>query len=85
MATVIVYVANVNDEFPVFATGTDHMYASISEEQTIGTVVTIIQATDPDGDNVKYYFTRKPCSCSILNLYIVYIRICIYMCVCVQN
>lgn len=60
MATVIVYVTNVNDEAPVFGTGTDHLYASISEEQTIGTVVTIIQATDPDGDNVKYYFTRKP-------------------------
>lgn len=59
MATVIVYVTNVNDEEPVFGTGTDYLYASISEEQTIGTVVTIIQATDPDGDNVKYFFTRK--------------------------
>ena len=54
----IVYVENVNDEAPVFKVGTDHLYATISEEQTVGSVVTIIQATDPDdGDNVKYYFT----------------------------
>lgn len=57
MASVIVSVTNVNDEAPVFGTGMDHLYASISEEQTTGSVVTIIQATDPDGDNIKYYFT----------------------------
>ena len=57
LATVIVYVNNVNDEPPVFGVGVDHLYATISEEQTVGSVVTIIQATDPDGDNVKYYFT----------------------------
>ncbi|WAR12271.1 CADN-like protein, partial [Mya arenaria] len=59
MATVIVYVSNVNDEAPVFGTGSEYQYASISEEQTIGSVVTIVQATDPDGDNVKYYFKPK--------------------------
>ena len=58
LATVIVYVTNVNDEAPVFGTGLDHLYASINEEQTVGSVVTIVQATDPDGDNIKYYFTR---------------------------
>ena len=59
LATVIVYVENVNDETPVFEVGTDHLYATISEEQTVGSVVTIIQAADPDGDNVKYYFTGE--------------------------
>ncbi|KAL4234097.1 hypothetical protein ACF0H5_005750 [Mactra antiquata] len=57
MTSVIVYVTNVNDESPVFGSGMDHLYASISEEQTIDSVVTIIQASDPDGDNLKYYFT----------------------------
>ena len=58
-ASVIVYVSNVNDEPPVFGTGSEYQYASISEEQTVGSVVTIVQATDPDGDNVKYYFKRE--------------------------
>jgi len=57
-ASVIVYVSNVNDEPPVFGTGSEYQYASISEEQTVGSVVTIVQATDPDGDNVKYFFKR---------------------------
>lgn len=59
MASVIVYVTNVNDERPVFGIGSDHLLTKISEEQTAGSVVTIIQATDHDGDNIKYYFTRK--------------------------
>ncbi|KAH3768189.1 hypothetical protein DPMN_169401, partial [Dreissena polymorpha] len=59
VATVIVYVTNVNDEAPVFGTGSEHRYTSISEEQTIGTVVTIVQATDPDGDNIQYYFKPR--------------------------
>lgn len=61
MASVIVYVTNVNDEAPVFGSSIDRLYASIGEEQAKDSVVTIVQATDPDGDNVKYYFTRKLC------------------------
>ncbi|XP_060579771.1 LOW QUALITY PROTEIN: neural-cadherin-like [Ruditapes philippinarum] len=57
MASVIVYVTNVNDEAPVFGIGSEHLLTKISEEQTAGSVVTIIQATDADGDNIKYYFT----------------------------
>ncbi len=38
----------------VFGSGVDHLYASISEEQTVGSVVTIIQALPTQtGDNIK--------------------------------
>ncbi|KAK3581134.1 hypothetical protein CHS0354_033929 [Potamilus streckersoni] len=57
-ATVIVYVTNINDEKPVFVSGVDGLYASINELQEGGSVM-IVQATDPDGDNVKYYFSPK--------------------------
>ena len=45
---------NVNDEVPVFMKSIDHV--QVSEDASPNTVVHVIQAFDPDGDDVTYSF-----------------------------
>lgn len=58
-ASVVLYVTNINDEAPVFSEEKDDIVAKIREDQRAGSYVTTVQAVDPDGDNIKYYFSRK--------------------------
>ena len=53
-AQVRVTVTNVNDEVPVFMQSIDHV--QVSEDASPNTVVHVIQAFDPDGDDVAYSF-----------------------------
>lgn len=53
-ANVRVSVTNVNDEDPVFAQPIEHVL--VSEDALPNTVVHVIQAYDPDGDDVTYSF-----------------------------
>ncbi len=53
-ATVRVTVTNVNDEDPVFMQPVEHV--QVSEDATTNTVVHVVQAYDPDGDDVTYSF-----------------------------
>ena len=53
-AQVRVTVTNVNDEVPVFMQSIDHV--QVSEDASLNTVVHVIQAFDPDGDDVTYSF-----------------------------
>ncbi|KAL5021610.1 hypothetical protein ScPMuIL_000765 [Solemya velum] len=55
-ALMIISVANVNDEKPVFNYDIDHLYASVREDQEPPSVVTTVAAVDPDGDNVRFFF-----------------------------
>lgn len=59
VASVMIYVTNINDEKPQFAMGIEEILASVREDLEASGYVTMIQATDPDGDNVEYYFTGK--------------------------
>ena len=56
MATVRVSVTNINDESPVFPQSIEHVQVS---EDAHDTVVHVVQAYDPDGDDVTYSFTGK--------------------------
>lgn len=58
-ARIVIYITNINDEKPRFRTGLEEIYFSIREDQTSGSYVTTIQASDPDNDKVEYYFTGK--------------------------
>ena len=58
-ASVVLYVTNINDEAPVFSEEKEDIVAKIREDQKAGSYVTTVQAVDPDGDNIKYYFSRK--------------------------
>lgn len=55
-ATVRVGVTNVNDESPVFAQSIEHVQVS---EDARNTMVHVVQAYDPDGDDVTYTFKGK--------------------------
>lgn len=50
-----VSVTNVNDEDPVFMQPVEHV--QVSEDAPANTVVHVVQAYDPDGDDVTYTFT----------------------------
>ena len=50
-------VTNVNDEAPEFTS--TKIEIDVDENAPIGTVITIVQAVDLDGDAVSYYFSRK--------------------------
>lgn len=54
-AMVRVSVTNVNDEDPVFAQAVEHV--QVSEDAPPNTVVHVVQAYDPDGDDVTFSFT----------------------------
>ena len=56
-ATVRVTVTNVNDEDPVFMQSIEHV--QVSEDASRNTVVHVVQAYDPDGDDVTYSFLGK--------------------------
>ncbi|KAK3086114.1 hypothetical protein FSP39_013724 [Pinctada imbricata] len=58
-ASIVIYVTNINDEPPKFGVTTEDVYASIREDQKDGSYVTTVQAVDPDGDNVEFYFTTR--------------------------
>ena len=49
-----VSVTNVNDEDPVFAQAVEHV--QVSEDAPRHTVVHVVQAYDPDGDDVTFSF-----------------------------
>ena len=53
-AMVRVTVTNVNDEAPVFTQSIEHV--QVSEDAAPNTVVHVVQAYDPDGDDVTYSF-----------------------------
>ncbi len=53
-ATVRVTVTNVNDEDPKFTQFVEHV--QVSEDASKHTVVHVVQAYDPDGDDVTYSF-----------------------------
>lgn len=57
MAMVRVSVTNVNDEDPVFTQNVEHV--QVSEDALPNTVVHVVQAYDPDGDDVTFSFTGK--------------------------
>ncbi|XP_061162553.1 neural-cadherin-like [Saccostrea echinata] len=59
LASVVLYVTNINDEAPVFSEEKDNIVAKIREDQKAGSYVTTVQAVDPDGDNIEYYFSPK--------------------------
>ena len=61
-ANVRVSVTNVNDEDPVFLQPVEHVL--VSEDAPLRTVVHVIQAYDPDGDDVMFAFTGKHSSSS---------------------
>lgn len=54
-ASVRVSVTNVNDENPVFMQSVE--YVQVSEDAPIATVIHVVQAYDPDGDDVTYSFS----------------------------
>lgn len=54
-ASIRVSVTNVNDEDPVFMQAIEHVM--VSEDALINTVVHVVQAYDPDGDDVTYSFS----------------------------
>jgi len=56
-ANVRVSVTNVNDEDPVFIQPVEHVL--VSEDAPLNTVVHVIQAYDPDGDDVTFAFSGK--------------------------
>ncbi|XP_033753809.1 LOW QUALITY PROTEIN: neural-cadherin-like [Pecten maximus] len=58
-ASVVIYVTNINDEKPRFGTGLGEINASIREDLAANNYVTMVQAVDPDGDNVEYFFTER--------------------------
>ncbi len=58
-ATVRVTVTNVNDEDPVFMQSIEHV--QVSEDASTNTVVHVVQAYDPDGDDVTYSFVGECC------------------------
>ena len=53
-AQVRVTVTNVNDEDPVFAQRVEHV--QVSEDAPRSTLVHVVQAYDPDGDDITYAF-----------------------------
>ena len=58
-AMVRVSVTNVNDEDPVFMQSVEHIL--VSEDALPNTVIHVVQAYDPDGDDVTFSFTgMKP-------------------------
>ena len=57
MASVRVSVTNVNDEDPVFTQTVE--YVQVSEDASSNTVIHVVQAYDPDGDDVSYSFAGK--------------------------
>jgi len=54
-AMVRVSVTNVNDEDPVFMQTVEHIL--VSEDAMPNTVIHVVQAYDPDGDDVTFSFT----------------------------
>jgi len=50
-----VSVTNVNDEDPVFMQSVEHIL--VSEDAMSNTVIHVVQAYDPDGDDVTFSFT----------------------------
>ena len=58
-AMVRVSVTNVNDEDPVFMQSVEHV--QVSEDAPSNTVVHVVQAYDPDGDDVAYSFKGLQC------------------------
>lgn len=59
LANVVIYVTNINDEPPEFGKTKEDIHTFIREDQNAGSYVKTVQAIDPDGDNVEYYFTGK--------------------------
>ncbi|XP_071177027.1 neural-cadherin-like isoform X2 [Mytilus edulis] len=59
LANVVIYVTNINDEPPEFGKTKEDIHTFIREDQNAGSYVKTVQAIDPDGDNVEYYFTDK--------------------------
>ena len=57
LAMVRVTVTNVNDEDPEFFQSIEHV--QVSEDASPNTVVHVVQAYDPDGDEVTYSFSGK--------------------------
>ena len=53
-AMVRVTVTNVNDEVPVFTQAIEHV--QVSEDASTNTLVHVVQAYDPDGDDITYSF-----------------------------
>lgn len=56
-AMVRVSVTNVNDEDPVFMQSVEHIL--VSEDALPNTVIHVVQAYDPDGDDVTFSFTGE--------------------------
>ena len=56
-AMVRVSVTNVNDEDPVFMQAVEHIL--VSEDAMPNTVIHVVQAYDPDGDDVTFGFTGE--------------------------
>jgi len=56
-AMVRVSVTNVNDEDPVFMQAVEHIL--VSEDAVPNTVIHVVQAYDPDGDDVTFSFTGE--------------------------
>ena len=56
-AMVRVSVTNVNDEDPVFMQSVEHIL--VSEDAMPNTVIHVVQAYDPDGDDVTFSFTGE--------------------------
>ena len=56
-AVVRVTVTNVNDEDPKFAQRVEHV--QVSEDAPRNTLVHVVQAYDPDGDDITYAFRSK--------------------------
>ena len=52
-----VSVTNVNDEDPVFMQSFEHIL--VSEDAMPNTVIHVVQAYDPDGDDVTFGFTGE--------------------------
>jgi len=50
-------VTNVNDEDPVFMQSVEHIL--VSEDAMPNTVIHVVQAYDPDGDDVTFSFTGE--------------------------
>ena len=54
-ASIRVSMMNFNDEDPVFVQPIEHVM--VSEDALTNTVVHVVQAFDPDGDDVRYSFS----------------------------
>lgn len=70
-AMVRVSVTNVNDEDPVFMQTIEHIL--VSEDAMPNTVIHVVQAYDPDGDDVTFSFTGElshVCKCILFILII---------------